>query len=147
MEWPRRSTHAQLCMKELSRVVGFLCWLLCLITFHSSLPLIFLNIMFWGVSLPSPRTLPVAMFYHIFSGYSYFSLSCQYILTNHSFFLSSSVYYEYLSWFQTFAVFWVFYAFFWVIPRLLNFICRRFRTLCLFHLHRQVGACLWRWNI
>jgi len=31
------------------------------------------------------------------------------------------------------------YAFFWVIPQCLNFICRRFRTLCLFHLHRQVG--------
>jgi hypothetical protein len=46
------------------------------------------------------------------------------------------------------------YAFFWVIPRRLNFICRRFGTLCLFHLHRQVGACrilhaptcLWRWK-
>jgi len=33
------------------------------------------------------------------------------------------------------------YAFFWVIPRCLKFICRRFRTLCLFHLHRQVGVC------
>jgi len=33
------------------------------------------------------------------------------------------------------------YAFFWVIPRHLNFICQCFRTLCLFHLHRQVGAC------
>ena len=33
------------------------------------------------------------------------------------------------------------YAFFWVNPRLLKFICRRFGTLCLFHLHRQVGAC------
>jgi len=64
------------------------------------------------------------------------------------------------------------YAFSWVIPRRLNFICRRFGTLCLFHLHRQVGVkytsylpvyedgtdrqigmksyfittCLWRWN-
>jgi len=38
------------------------------------------------------------------------------------------------------------YAFFWVIPWHLNFMCRRFRTLRLFHLHRQVGACLWRWN-
>ena len=41
------------------------------------------------------------------------------------------------------------YTFFWVIPRRLNFICRRFGTLCLFHLHRQVGylpTCLWRWN-
>jgi len=43
------------------------------------------------------------------------------------------------SWFQTFAVFCMLYVFFWVIPRRLNFICRRFGTLCLFHLHRQVG--------
>jgi len=33
------------------------------------------------------------------------------------------------------------YAFFWVIPQRLKFICRRFGTLCLFHLHRHVGAC------
>ena len=33
----------------------------------------------------------------------------------------------------------LFYAFFLVIPRRLKFICRRFGTLCLFHLHRQVG--------
>ena len=26
------------------------------------------------------------------------------------------------------------YTFFWLIPRRLNFICRRFGTLCLFHL-------------
>ena len=32
------------------------------------------------------------------------------------------------------------YVFFWVIPRRLNFICRRFGTLCLFHRHRQVGV-------
>jgi len=32
------------------------------------------------------------------------------------------------------------YAFFWVIPRRLNFICRRFETLCLFHLHMHVGV-------
>jgi hypothetical protein len=44
------------------------------------------------------------------------------------------------SWFQTFAVFWMLYVFFWVIPRRLNFICRRFGTLCMFHLHRQVGV-------
>jgi len=42
--------------------------------------------------------------------------------------------------FQTFAVFRMLYAFFWVIPRRLNFICRRFGTHCLFHLHRQVGV-------
>ena len=40
--------------------------------------------------------------------------------------------------FQTFAVFWMLYAFFWLFPRCLNFICRCFRTLYLFHLHRQV---------
>jgi hypothetical protein len=34
------------------------------------------------------------------------------------------------------------YAFFWVIPRRLNFICRRFGTLCLFHLYRRIGM----WN-
>jgi len=27
------------------------------------------------------------------------------------------------------------YAFFWVIPGRLNFVCRHFGTLCLFHLH------------
>jgi hypothetical protein len=45
----------------------------------------------------------------------------------------------YFSWFQTFSLFWMFYAFLRVIPRRLNFICRRFGTLCLFHLHRRVG--------
>jgi hypothetical protein len=30
------------------------------------------------------------------------------------------------------------YAFLWVIPGRLNFICRRFGTPCMFHLHRQV---------
>ena len=32
------------------------------------------------------------------------------------------------------------YAFFCVIPWHLNFICRHFGTLCMFHLHRQVGV-------
>ena len=32
------------------------------------------------------------------------------------------------------------YALFWVITRRLEFICRRFGTLCLFHLHRQVDV-------
>ena len=40
---------------------------------------------------------------------------------------------------QTFAVSWMLYSFFWVIPRRLKLICRRFGTL--FHLHRQVGVC------
>jgi hypothetical protein len=43
------------------------------------------------------------------------------------------------SWFQTFAVFCMLYVSFWAIPRHLNFKFRRFGTLCLFHLHRQVG--------
>jgi len=30
------------------------------------------------------------------------------------------------------------YAFFWVIPWRLNFICRHFGILCLFHLHRRI---------
>ena len=38
-----------------------------------------------------------------------------------------------------FAVFWMLYAFFWVIPWRLNFICRRFGTFCLFHLHKRIG--------
>jgi hypothetical protein len=41
---------------------------------------------------------------------------------------------------EAFLLSWIMlYAFFWVIPRRLNFICRRFGTLCLFHLHRRVG--------
>jgi hypothetical protein len=32
----------------------------------------------------------------------------------------------------------VLYVFFWVISQRLNFICRRFGTLCLFHLYRRV---------
>jgi hypothetical protein len=36
-------------------------------------------------------------------------------------------------------IIFVLYAFFWVIPRRLKFICRRFGTLRLFHLHMQVG--------
>jgi len=31
------------------------------------------------------------------------------------------------------------YVSFWVIPQRLNFMCRHFGALCLFHLHRQVG--------
>jgi hypothetical protein len=33
------------------------------------------------------------------------------------------------SWFQAFAMFWMFYAFFWVIPWHMNFICWCFGTL------------------
>ena len=40
----------------------------------------------------------------------------------------------------------VLYAFFWVIPRRLNFICRRFGTLSLLNLHWRIGISLWRWN-
>jgi hypothetical protein len=49
------------------------------------------------------------------------------------------------SWFQTFAVFWMLYCFFWLIPRRLSFKCRRFVTLCLFHLHRRAGVCRMNW--
>jgi hypothetical protein len=42
------------------------------------------------------------------------------------------------SWFYIFALFWMLYAFFWVISRRLNFICRRFETLCLVHLYRWI---------
>ena len=37
-------------------------------------------------------------------------------------------------------------CFYWVTPWRLNFVCRRFGTICLFHLHRRV--CIkngWRW--
>jgi len=44
------------------------------------------------------------------------------------------------SWFQTFALFWMFYAFFWAIPRLLNFICRRFGTLCSILYRKRFGS-------
>ena len=37
--------------------------------------------------------------------------------------------------FQAFAVFRMLFVFFWVIPRRLIYICRRFGTLYLFHLH------------
>ena len=37
-------------------------------------------------------------------------------------------------------IFLLLYAFFCVITRRLDFICRRFGTLCLFHLHRQVDV-------
>jgi len=36
------------------------------------------------------------------------------------------------------------FYFSWFIPQHLNFVCRRFGTLCLFHLHRQVVV--WRMN-
>jgi hypothetical protein len=37
-------------------------------------------------------------------------------------------------------MFEVLLIFFWVIPRRPNFVSLRFGTLCLFHLHRQVGV-------
>ena len=36
-------------------------------------------------------------------------------------------------------ILYLLYAFFCVVPRRLNFICQRFGTHCLFHLHRRVG--------
>jgi hypothetical protein len=46
---------------------------------------------------------------------------------------------EKYSLFQTFAVFWMLYSYYWVIPRRLNFTCRRFGIIRLFHLHRWTG--------
>jgi hypothetical protein len=40
------------------------------------------------------------------------------------------------SWFQTFVVL---YSLIWAFPWCLNFMCRRFGTLCKFHLHRWCG--------
>ena len=34
-------------------------------------------------------------------------------------------------------MFWILYSFFWAISQRLNFICRRFGTLCLFQIHRR----------
>jgi len=31
------------------------------------------------------------------------------------------------------------FSFYWVTPRRLNFMCRRFGTLCMFHLHGSYG--------
>jgi len=41
---------------------------------------------------------------------------------------------------ETEMCFCLLYAFFCVIPQRLNFVCRHFGTLCLFHLHRRVGV-------
>jgi hypothetical protein len=46
-----------------------------------------------------------------------------------------------LPWYRTFAVLWMSYSFFRVIPRRLNFMCRRFGTL-----HRSCEHRLLRWN-
>ena len=40
------------------------------------------------------------------------------------------------SWFQAFVGFWILYMFFWVFPRRQFEVCRRFGTLCRFHLQR-----------
>jgi len=42
------------------------------------------------------------------------------------------------SWFQTFALLWMFYSFSSVIPRRLNFKCRRFGTLCSIFIGRNM---------
>ena len=50
--------------------------------------------------------------------------------------------------FQTVTIFWILYSFYWVIPRFLKFMCRRFSALCQLNFHNQ-EACLhrlWRWN-
>ena len=57
-----------------------------------------------------------------------------------------------ISWFQTFARFWMLYSLFWVIPGRLNFMCRRFGTLCSIFIggaSRMNSSCLhrlWKWN-
>ena len=56
------------------------------------------------------------------------------------------------SWFQTFAALWMWYSFFWAIARRLNFLCRRFGTLCsifIGRLNKELNSYLndlWRWN-
>ena len=44
--------------------------------------------------------------------------------------------------FQAFAVIWILYIFFWVFPRRQCIICRRFGTMCQFHLQRLEVDCL-----
>jgi hypothetical protein len=46
------------------------------------------------------------------------------------------------TWFQTFAVIWILYVFFWVFPQRQIVICRRFGTLCQFHL-QKLGVEYW----
>ena len=87
-----------------------------------------------GIRIPvGARILLIVLFYILFVCkcvlYYCYRVSTQLQLSNIS----------YNSWFQIFAVFCMLYVFFWVISRRLNFIYRRFGTLCLFHLHRQVG--------
>ena len=42
----------------------------------------------------------------------------------------------------------IYYVFFWVVPRRVNYICRCFGTLYLFHLHRQVvWSVIWNWDV
>ena len=48
--------------------------------------------------------------------------------------------------FQTFALFWMLYSFFWVIPRRMNFICRRFGTFCPTFIGGLSLHHLWRWK-
>ena len=71
--------------------------------------------------------------------------------------LTQSINLIFFSSFQTFTVFWISCAFFWVIPRRVKFMCRRFGTHCLFHLWRpmKMGQSVpkrrhinfWRWGI
>ena len=78
--------------------------------------------------------------YYYYYYYYYYVKFCQ---KNTKFYIVVKII---ISWFQTFSLFWMLYTFFWVIPRRLNFIFRRFGTHCLFNLHRQVGVkcdCIW----
>ena len=48
---------------------------------------------------------------------------------------------------QTSVVLWMLYSFFWLIPRHLNFICRRFGTVCSIFMGRvNKLQDLWRWK-
>jgi hypothetical protein len=65
-----------------------------------------------------------------------FHISCSFSFMNHYLIGPRHMNISDSSWFQTFAVFWMIYSFFGVIPQRVNFMCQRFGTLCLFHLHR-----------
>jgi hypothetical protein len=57
--------------------------------------------------------------------------SCARFLPNLRFYFYEVLYYE------KFGKFSKLYSFFWVVSRRLNFMYRRFGTLCLFHLHSR----------
>jgi len=145
MTWPRHSTHVQLCMKDLSRVVGFY------VRYFASLPFIPLCLLFFwilcfeGVSLP-PHPGP-------------YPWRCSPVFSPdiHSFPSLVSISSPTIHFPSLLSLLW--------IPSLISNFHRVLNVLCfllgnspafefyiptfrntLFHLHRQVGSCLWRWN-